>query len=638
MTLFTPPYHAALTDADYHRIYKTSLQNPRLFWANEALRWVSWYSPWTTVLTGGFDEGEVRWFEGGTLNLSYNCLDRHLPVRAKEIAILWQGDDPKDVRHITYAALHNEVARVGQLLLTLGIQKGDRVCIYLPMIPEAVVAMLACARIGAIHSVVFGGFSPQALSNRIQDANARVLITADAGLRGGKRIPLKENVDEALSEPNNVEHVIVVKRTGQDIPWQSSRDHWYHELLEHTPTGCAPAVMDAEDPLFILYTSGSTGKPKGLVHTTGGYLVYALSTFHHVFNPQKGAKYWCTADIGWITGHTYSVYAPLAAGVTTVIFEGIPTYPRATRLWDIIDDHQINILYTAPTTLRTLMREGDALVKQSRRTSLTLLGTVGEPISPDVWMWYYQVVGEARCPIVDTWWQTETGGILISPMAGMTPLKPGSATRPLFGIEPLLVDANARSFEPNDTQEAALLIAHPWPGLARTVWGDHARYKETYFKPFPGYYFTGDGARRDTEGYYWITGRMDDVINVSGHRLGTADIERALMKHDAVAEAAVVGYPHEIKGQGIHGYIIPMQGVTPTESLTKELQALVRKEIGAIATPDILQWVPGLPKTRSGKIMRRLLRKIAAHDLTQLGDLSTLADPGIVDEIINANL
>jgi acetyl-CoA synthetase len=574
----------------------------------------------------------VKWFEDGTLNASVSCLDRHLAERGDQTAIIWEGDDPGVSERITYRDLHARVCRLANVLKSLGVAKGDRVCIYLPMVVEAAVAMLACARIGAIHTVVFGGFSPDSLANRLQDAGVGVLITADEGRRGGRRVPLKTNADTALAQCPGVKHVVVVKVTGADVPMQPGRDHDYAILCAAAAPDCAPEPMNAEDPLFILYTSGSTGKPKGALHTTGGYLVWVSYTHEMVFDYQPGEVFWCTADVGWVTGHSYIVYGPLANGATTLMFEGVPNWPDASRFWQVIDKHQVNIFYTAPTALRALMREGDGYVQRTKRTSLRVLGTVGEPINPEAWLWYYHVVGEGRCPIVDTWWQTETGGIMIAPLIGATDLKPGSATRPLPGVVPVLLDADGR--ELSGSTDGLLCLKQPWPGMMRTVYGDHARFVQTYFSTFKGYYFTGDGARRDEDGYYWITGRVDDVINVSGHRMGTAEVESALVAHHHVAEAAVVGFPHDVKGQGIYAYVTLKVGVEANDALRRELIAWVRKEIGPIAAPDAIQWAPGLPKTRSGKIMRRILRKIAANETDGLGDTSTLADPAVVAELV----
>jgi acetyl-CoA synthetase len=583
------------------------------------------------VLDWDFGEARIRWFEGAELNASYNCIDRHLESRGDQTAIIWEGDDPSADRKITYRELHREVCSFANVLKKRGVKKGDRVCIYMPMIPEAAYAMLACARIGAVHSVVFGGFSPESIKDRILDSDCRVVVTADQGVRGGKTVPLKANTDQALQACPNVHTVIVVRRTGGDIQWHDDRDVWLHEIAASVDSHCEPEPMSAEDPLFILYTSGSTGKPKGVLHTTGGYLLYAAITHKYVFDYQEGEVYWCTADVGWITGHSYIVYGPLANGAITLMFEGLPTYPSASRFWEVCDKHRVATFYTAPTAIRALMREGEEPVRQTSRKSLRLLGTVGEPINPEAWEWYFNVVGEARCPIVDTWWQTETGGHMITPLPGATATKPGSATRPFFGVVPALVNNEGKLLE--GEAEGNLVITRPWPGQMRTVYGDHQRFRDTYFSTYPGMYFTGDGARRDKDGYYWITGRVDDVLNVSGHRLGTAELESALVLHDDVAEAAVVGFPHDIKGQGIYAYVTLIKGKEPSDGLKKELIQLVRREIGPIATVDVIQWAPGLPKTRSGKIMRRILRKIAANEIDNLGDTSTLADPSVVDEL-----
>ena len=623
---------AHINQEQYLAMYRRSVEDVDGFWAEQAEAFVSWFKSWHRVARWDFSKGDIRWFEGGKLNAAYNCLDRHLDTRGDQVALIWEGDAPDVERHITYRELHADVCRFANALKARGVQKSDRISIYMPMIPEVVVAMLACARIGAIHSVVFGGFSPESLKDRILDADCRVLITADEGLRGGRPVPLKVNADKALHDCPDVHTVFVVQRTGAVVPWLAGRDVWYHEAMEGASLDCPAEPMDAEDPLFILYTSGSTGKPKGVLHTTGGYLVYVAMTHQYVFDYRPGDIYWCTADVGWVTGHSYIVYGPLANGATTLVFEGIPTYPDAGRFWQVVDKHRVNIFYTAPTAIRALMGQGDEFVAKASRTSLRLLGTVGEPINPEAWEWYYQVVGGGRCPVVDTWWQTETGGILITPLPGATPLKPGSATRPFFGVVPEIVDAEGNVLE--GPAEGNLCIRQPWPGQMRTVYGDHERFIATYFSTYPGKYFTGDGARRDGDGYYWITGRVDDVINVSGHRMGTAEVENALVLHEAVAEAAVVGLPHPIKGQGIYAYVTLMAGVEPSEALRKELVSLVRSEIGAIASPDVIQWAPGLPKTRSGKIMRRILRKIAASELDTLGDISTLADPSVVDELI----
>ncbi|MFN3920289.1 MAG: acetate--CoA ligase [Methylohalobius sp.] len=624
---------AAHIDANrYRQMYAKSLEDPDGFWAEQAERFVTWQQKWKTVSDWDFTAVRIRWFEGGQLNACFNCLDRHLETRGDQLALLWESDDPQTSRTLTYRELHAEVAKFANVLKQHGVAKGDRVCIYLPMIPEAAIAMLACARIGAVHSVVFGGFSAEALHERIQDAKAKILITADEGLRGGKRIPLKANADQALSHCPEVTAVIVVRRSGAAVSWQTGRDVWYHEAMATASAQCEPEIMDAEDPLFILYTSGSTGKPKGVLHTTGGYLVYAAMTHRYVFDYREGEVYWCTADVGWITGHTYLLYGPLCNGAITLMFEGIPTWPQPDRFWQVVDKHQVNIFYTAPTAIRALMRCGDDYVKRTSRRSLRILGSVGEPINPEAWEWYYHVVGEGRCPIVDTWWQTETGGILITPLPGATPLKPGSATLPFFGIEPVILDDKNHELE--GAAEGILAIKRSWPGQARTLYGNHERFVETYFKPFPGHYFTGDGARRDADGYYWITGRVDDVLNVSGHRLGTAEIESALVAHPAVAEAAVVGYPHAIKGQGIYAFVILKAGAEASEALKQALIDQVAREIGPIAKPDVIQFAPDLPKTRSGKIMRRILRKIAAGQISDLGDISTLADPSVVEQLI----
>ena len=616
----------------YNELYAAAA-DPTAFWGGQRDR-IAWIKEPSKVLSGDFT-GDVRitWFEDGTLNASVSCLDRHLASRGDQVAIIWEGDDPNVQEHVTYRDLHQRVCRLANVLKDLGVQKGDRVCIYLPMVVEAAAAMLACARIGAVHTVVFGGFSPDSLAQRIQDASAKVLITADEGRRGGRRVPLKVNADAAVNQCPTVEHVLVVKVTGGEVPWNPARDKSYEELTATASTDCPPTEMNAEDPLFILYTSGSTGKPKGALHTTGGYMVWASFTHEMVFDYKPGEIYWCTADVGWVTGHTYIVYGPLANGATTLMFEGVPTYPDAGRFWQVVDKHQVNIFYTAPTAIRALMREGEAPVKKSSRSSLRLLGSVGEPINPEAWLWYHRVVGDHRCPIVDTWWQTETGGILISPLPGATALKPGSATLPLPGVFPVIVDGEGH--ELNGAVEGNLCLKQPWPGIMRTVFGDHERFVQTYFTTFKGYYFTGDGARRDADGYYWITGRVDDVINVSGHRMGTAEVESALVSHPKVAEAAVVGFPHDIKGQGIYAYVTLKTGEEPTEALRRELIGWVRKEIGAIAAPDAIQWAPGLPKTRSGKIMRRILRKIAANETDALGDTSTLADPAVVNDLVD---
>jgi acetyl-CoA synthetase len=624
----------ALVDAKkYEEMYRRSVTDPAGFWGEIGKR-VDWIKPFTKVKDVDYTgDIRIRWYYDGTLNVSTNCLDRHLAKRGNQTAIIWEGDDPGESKHITYKEAHEQVCRMANVLKSLGAKRGDRITIYMPMIPETAYAMLACARIGAIHSVVFGGFSPDSLKGRIQDCDSNIVITADEGLRGGKRIPLKANVDEALKSCPSVKACLVVRRTGGKVGWTPGRDHWWHEESPKVSADCKPEEMGAEDPLFILYTSGSTGKPKGVLHTTGGYLVYASLTHSQVFDYHDGDIYWCTADVGWVTGHSYIVYGPLANGAISLMFEGVPNYPDASRFWQVCDKHKVNIFYTAPTAIRALMREGEAPVQKCKLDSLRLLGTVGEPINPEAWLWYHRVVGKHRCPIVDTWWQTETGGILISPLPGATALKPGSATKPLFGIQPVIVDGNGK--ELSGACEGNLCIADSWPGQMRTVYGDHKRFAETYFRTYPGKYFTGDGCRRDADGYYWITGRVDDVLNVSGHRMGTAEVESALVAHSKVAEAAVVGYPHDIKGQGIYAYVTLKLGVEPTEALRKELVQWVRKEIGPIAQPDLLQWAPGLPKTRSGKIMRRILRKIAENDYGNLGDISTLADPTVVQSLVD---
>ncbi len=632
-----PPEIAAgahIDKARYEAMYRQSIDDPDTFWAEQAEAFITWSRRWDKVSDWSYDPDDlhIRWFEGGRLNAAYNCLDRHLETRGDQVAIIWEGDDPAVDKRITYRELHEQVCRLANVLKDRGVRKGDRVCIYMPMIPEAAAAMLACARIGAVHSVVFGGFSPESLKDRILDSDCRVVITADEGVRGGRTVALKAHTDEALLECPNVHTVLTVRHTGGDIAWHEGRDVWFHEAMAAAGTECPCEEMDAEDPLFILYTSGSTGKPKGVLHTTGGYMVYAAITHKYTFDYHEGEIYWCTADVGWITGHTYIVYGPLANGAISLMFEGVPTWPDASRFWQVCDKHQVNIFYTAPTAIRALMREGDEPVKRTSRKSLRILGTVGEPINPEAWEWYYHVVGDGRCPIVDTWWQTETGGHMITPLPGATDLKPGSATRPFFGVAPAIVDPEGRVLE--GACEGNLVITRPWPAQMRTVYGDHQRFVDTYFKTYPGNYFTGDGARRDEDGYYWITGRVDDVLNVSGHRMGTAEIESALVLHDKVAEAAVVGFPHEIKGQGIYAYVTLVKGVEPSEDLRRELIELVRREIGPIASPDVIQWAPGLPKTRSGKIMRRILRKIAANELDNLGDTSTLADPAVVEDLV----
>jgi len=620
--------------AKYEEKYAKSIRDPEAFWGEEGQR-LHWFKPYTKVKNTSFDNHNVsiKWYEDGVTNVAYNCIDRHLPHRANQTAIIWEGDDPSKSKHITYRELADRVGHFANVLKWHGVKKGDTVTIYLPMIPEAAYAMLACARIGAIHSIVFGGFSPDALAGRIEGANSAVVITADEGLRGGRKVPLKANVDLALQKVDCVKSVVVVKHTGGEIGWDAKRDVWLHEAVKDVTAHCAPEHMNAEDPLFILYTSGSTGAPKGVLHTTGGYLVYASMTHQYVFDYHEGDVYWCTADVGWVTGHSYIVYGPLANGATTLMFEGIPNYPNVSRFWDVIDKHKVNIFYTAPTAIRSLMSAGEEPVKASSRASLRLLGSVGEPINPEAWEWYHRVVGDGRCPIVDTWWQTETGGILITPLPGAIAQKPGSATLPFFGVLPEIVDAAGAVLE--GACEGNLVIADSWPGQMRTVFGDHERFVKTYFSTYPGKYFTGDGCRRDADGYYWITGRVDDVINVSGHRMGTAEVESALVAHPKVSEAAVVGYPHDIKGQGIYAYVTLMAGEEPSEALRKELVGWVRKEIGPIASPDLIQFSPGLPKTRSGKIMRRILRKIAENEFGALGDTSTLADPNVVNDLID---
>ncbi len=624
---------AFVDDAKYNEMYRRSVDDPNGFWAEHGKR-IDWIKPFTKVKNTSYDPHNIsiKWFEDGTTNVSMNCIDRHLASRGDQVAIIWEGDNPAESEHITYKQLHDRVSRLANVLKSRGVQKGDTVTIYLPMIPEAAYAMLACARIGAVHSIVFGGFSPDSLAARIEGCKSKVLITADEGLRGGRKVPLKVNADEAIRKAGCVATSIVVKRTGGKIDWVDGRDVWYGDEVASASPDCPPTEMKAEDPLFMLYTSGSTGAPKGVVHTTGGYLVYASMTHQYVFDYHDGDIYWCTADVGWVTGHSYIVYGPLANGATTLMFEGIPNYPTISRFWEVVDKHKVNIFYTAPTAIRSLMGAGEEPVKKTSRKSLRLLGSVGEPINPEAWEWYHRVVGEHRCPIVDTWWQTETGGILITPLPGATALKPGSATRPFFGVKPEIVDASGAVLE--GACEGNLVIADSWPGQMRTIYGDHERFVQTYFSAYVGKYFTGDGCRRDADGYYWITGRVDDVINVSGHRMGTAEVESALVAHDAVSEAAVVGFPHDIKGQGIYAYVTLMDGVEATEALRKELVAHVRKEIGPIASPDVIQFAPGLPKTRSGKIMRRILRKIAENEFGSLGDTSTLADPTVVEDLI----
>ncbi len=624
--------NAYINSERYEAMYKQSIEDPDVFWAEQAEEFLDWTKTWDRVQDWDFRSGKIKWFEGGKLNVSYNCLDRHLETRGDQVALLWEGDDPEVDKKITYRELHEEVCKFSNVLKGRGVKKGDRVCIYMPMVTEAAVAMLACTRIGAVHSIVFGGFSPDSLRDRILDSDCQTLISADEGVRGGKAVALKMNADKALADCPNVHTCVVIRRTGGDVDWQEGRDVWYDELMADASSDCPAEEMDAEDPLFILYTSGSTGKPKGVLHTTGGYLLFAAMTHKYVFDYHDGDIYWCTADVGWVTGHTYIVYGPLANGATTLMFEGIPTYPDTSRFWQVIDKHQVNQFYTAPTAIRALMRSGEEPVKKTSRSSLKLLGTVGEPINPEAWEWYYHVVGDARCPIVDTWWQTETGGHMITPLAGATDLKPGSASKPFFGVQPAIVDEQGNELEGECSGN--LIIKAPWPGMMRTLYGDHQRFIDTYFTTYPGNYFTGDGCRRDADGYYWITGRVDDVLNVSGHRLGTAEIESALVLHNSVAEAAVVGYPHDIKGQGIYAYVTLMAGVDESDEHSVELVKFVRSEIGPIATIDILQWAPGLPKTRSGKIMRRILRKVAENDIANVGDTSTLADPAVVDHLV----
>ncbi|WP_434558667.1 acetate--CoA ligase [Pseudomonas sp. Z5-35] len=627
---------AQLSQDEYKRLYKESIEHPSTFWAEQATRFLDWMTPWQTVQRYDLKSGEANWFAGGKLNVSANCIDRHLDTRGDQTAIIWEGDNPAESAEITYKKLHHHVCRLANVLKSRGVKKGDRVCIYMPMIPEAAYAMLACTRIGAVHSVVFGGFSPDSLRDRILDADCRTVITADEGVRGGRFIPLKRNVDKALESCPNVSTVLVVERTQGEVNWVEGRDLWYHQAMHEMSDECPPEPMDAEDPLFILYTSGSTGKPKGVLHTTGGYLLQAAMTFKYVLDYRDNEVFWCTADVGWVTGHSYIVYGPLANGATTLIFEGVPSYPSSSRFWQVIDKHQVNIFYTAPTALRALMREGAGPLQDTSRKSLRLLGSVGEPINPEAWEWYFNVVGEQRCPIVDTWWQTETGGIMLSPLVSTPRLKPGCATQPMFGVQPVLLDEVGK--EISGPGSGVLAIKSSWPAQIRSVYGDHQRMVDTYFKPYPGYYFTGDGARRDEDGDYWITGRIDDVINVSGHRIGTAEIESALVLHDNIAEAAVVGYPHDLKGQGIYAFVTPMDGVEANDELKKELLAHVSKEIGSFAKPELIQWAPALPKTRSGKIMRRILRKIACNELDSLGDTSTLADPSVVEGLIDTRL
>ena len=624
--------NTALINKDsYLEMYEASISEPDKFWAEQAEKFLTWDASWSEICSENFLTGDAKWFLDGKLNVSTNCIDRHLTDNREKIAIIWEGDSPEDSKHISYEELYSEVCKLGNLLRARGVKKGDRVCIYMPMVPEAAYAMLACTRIGAIHSVVFGGFSPEALKDRILDSNCKVVISANEGIRGGKSIPLKRNVDLALTDCPSVHTCLFVKRTSKNVDWLEGRDIWY-EQVNNYDASCEPEIMDSEDPLFILYTSGSTGKPKGVMHTTGGYLLMAAMTHKYTFDYKDGDIYWCTADVGWVTGHSYIVYGPLCNGGTTLMFEGVPTYPDASRFWQVIDKHRVNQFYTAPTAIRALMGLGNDFVEKTSRKSLRILGTVGEPINPEAWEWYYSVVGETNCPIVDTWWQTETGAHMLTPLPGATSLKPGSATLPFFGIQPALLDKDGREIE--GPGEGLLMIKRSWPSQLRSVYGDHKRFYETYFKPFPGYYFTGDGAKRDKDGYFWITGRVDDVLNVSGHRMGTAEIESALVLHKLVAEAAVVGFPHPIKGQGIYCYVTLMEGTSPCDGIHSELIDLCKKEIGPIAKPDIIQWAPGLPKTRSGKIMRRILRKIAANDVAELGDTSTLADPNVILDLI----
>lgn len=625
--------NAHINNEQYLALYQQSIEQPEIFWAEQAELFLDWHKPWDKVMQYDYPKGDIKWFEGGKLNVSVNCLDRHLAKRGDQVALIWEGDDPANDKKMTYRELHSEVCKFANVLKAQGVKKGDRVCIYLPMLIEATAVILACTRIGAVHSIVFGGFSAAALKDRINDADCTAVVCADEGYRGGKIVPIKAVVDTALESCPRVQSVVVIKNSGNKVAWNDSRDLWYHQLMAEASTECEPEWMDAEDPLFILYTSGSTGKPKGLLHTTGGYLLYAAMTHKYIFDYQEGEIYWCTADIGWITGHTYMIYGPLCNGATTLLFEGVPTYPDASRFWQVVDKHQVNIFYTAPTALRALMAQGDQYLETTQRSSLRILASVGEPINPEAWEWYYEQVGKENCPIMDTWWQTETGGILITPLPGATGLLPSSATRPFFGVKPVILSNEGAVIE--DGSEGVLVIDHPWPGQARTIYGDHQRFVETYFKSYPGYYFTGDGARCDRQGYYWITGRVDDVINVSGHRMGTAEVESAIDEHPLIAESAVVGYPHDIKGQGIYAYVTLHVGIEGSDALRKEVIDLVRTTIGPIANPDFIQWSAQLPKTRSGKIMRRILRKVAANEIDTLGDTSTLADPDVVESIIN---
>ena len=624
--------NAWINKEKYEDMYQESVESPESFWEKQAAEFLDWSVKWEQVYSADFSKGHSTWFLGGKLNVTANCIDRHLDNRGDQTAIIWEGDDPSEHKKISYKELHEHVSKMGNVLRQRNVKKGDRVCIYMPMIPEAAYAMLACARIGAVHSVVFGGFSPEALKDRILDSDCQVIITADEGYRGGKTVPLKENTDKALESCPRVHTCLVIQRTSGDIDWLEGRDVWYHDASNNVTSECHPEIMDSEDPLFILYTSGSTGKPKGVMHTTAGYLLMSAMSHKYTFDYKEGDIYWCTADVGWITGHSYIVYGPLCNGGTTLMFEGVPTYPDASRFWQVIDKHQVNQFYTAPTAIRALMGAGDSYVEKTSRESLKLLGTVGEPINPEAWEWYHRVVGDSRCPIVDTWWQTETGAHMLTPLPGVTELKPGSATHPFFGVQPILLDSEGSEIKGEG--EGLLMIKASWPSQIRSVYGDHQRCIDTYFSPYPGYYFTGDGAKRDADGYYWITGRVDDVLNVSGHRMGTAEVESALVLHNKISEAAVVGCPHEIKGQGIYCFVTPMAGIDPDEQLRLELIALCVQEIGPIAKPDFIQWAPGLPKTRSGKIMRRILRKVAANELDNLGDTSTLADPSVVDQLI----
>ena len=628
--------HSYFNKQSYQRLYQQSINNPTQFWAEQAHEFLDWIQPWKTTLEFDYPKGEISWFKGGKLNVSANCLDRHLTTRGEQTAIIWEGDSPDQDKKISYNDLYQQVCQFANVLKAQGVNKGDRICIYLPMIAEAATVILACTRIGAVHSIVFGGFSAEALKDRILDSDCHYVICADEGRRGGKTIPLKASADKAIADCPNVKKMIVIQNTGSTVDWNTDMDIWYHQAMQTASSDCPAEPMDAEDPLFILYTSGSTDKPKGVLHTTGGYLLMAAMTHKYVFDYHEGDIYWCTADIGWVTGHSYIIYGPLCNGATTLMFEGVPTYPEADRFWQVIDKHQVNIFYTAPTAIRALMAQGDEYVTRTNRSSLRILGSVGEPINPEAWEWYYHVVGNGNCPIMDTWWQTETGGILITPLAGVTDLKPGSATLPFFGIKPEIVDNDGNILE--GEAQGILVFSHPWPSQARTLYGDHQRFIDTYFSSYQGYYFAGDGAKRDKDGYYWITGRVDDVINVSGHRMGTAEVESALVLHQHVAEAAVVGFPHDIKGQGIYAYVTLNIGVDTTDALKQELIQLVRQEIGAIASPDVIQWAVGLPKTRSGKIMRRILRKVAANEIDNLGDISTLAEPAVVEAIIVGRL